>query len=52
MHPELTANPFEYFHPANLQLKYNELETSQHYDSIHDTFILISNSSLHGNNLP
>jgi hypothetical protein len=30
---ELTAGIAEYFHPAHLQLKYDELETSQRQDS-------------------
>jgi len=38
MHPELTANISKYFHPAHLQLKYDELKTSQRQDSIPGTF--------------
>jgi len=38
MYPDFAANTAEYFHPAHLQLKYNELKTSQRHDSIPDTF--------------
>jgi len=39
---EFTADTAEYFHPAHLQLKYDELKTSQRQDSRPGVFILAS----------